>query len=72
MELAWPRLANEETAIAIVADKEACTKVAATSAIDREQIFWRMTRPPGKLIELHNSGPQRLFKGLMRPHAVYG
>jgi hypothetical protein len=47
MELAWPRLANEETAIAIVVDKDTRTKVAKASAIDREQMFQCMTRPQG-------------------------
>jgi hypothetical protein len=56
MELAWPRPANEETAIAIVVDKDTRKKVAATNAIDREQIFRCMSRPPEKLIELLNSG----------------
>jgi hypothetical protein len=37
MELAWPRLANEETAIAIVVDKDTRKKVATTNAIDRKQ-----------------------------------
>src|ERR1700720_2335586 len=66
MELTWPRLASEETAIAIVVDKDTRKKVATTNAIDREQIFRCMTRPPEKLIEPFNSGPQRLFNGLMR------
>jgi hypothetical protein len=99
MELTWPRLGSEETAIAIVVDKDTRKKVATTNAIDREQIFrcmtrppeklivvdkdtrkkvattnaidreqiFRcMTRPPEKLIEPFNSGPQRLFNGLMR------
>jgi hypothetical protein len=47
MELAWPKLANEETAIAIVVDKDTRTKVATTSAIDREQMFRCITRPQG-------------------------
>ncbi len=46
MELAW--LANEETAIAIVVDKATRTKVDMTSAIDREQLFRRMTFPCGQ------------------------
>jgi hypothetical protein len=46
MELAWPRLANEETAIAIVVDKDTRKKVATTNAIDRGQIFRRMIHPP--------------------------
>jgi hypothetical protein len=45
MELAWLKLANEEIAIAIVVDKDTRTRVATTSAIDREQIFRCMTRP---------------------------
>jgi|ERR1700730_15022921 hypothetical protein len=52
MELAWPRLANEETAIAIVVDKDTRKKVATTNAIDREQIFRSMDPPPRKLIEM--------------------
>jgi hypothetical protein len=47
MELAWPRLANEETATAIAVDKDTRTKVTTTSTVDREQIFRCMTRPQG-------------------------
>jgi hypothetical protein len=73
MELAWPRLANEETAIATVIDKDSRTNVAATSAIDREQIFRCMTRFPRKLIGTGQCpGRQRLFNGVMRFYAVYG
>jgi hypothetical protein len=64
MELAWPRLANEETAIAIVVDKDTRKKVATTNAIDREQIFRCMTRPPEKLIELLNSGGRNGFSAV--------
>ena len=62
MELAWPRLANEETAIAIVADNDTRKKIATTSAIDREQIFRRMTRPLEKLIEPFNFGAATAFQ----------
>jgi hypothetical protein len=61
MELAWPRLASEETAIAIVVDKDTRKKSATTNAIDREQIFRCMTRPPEKLIELFNFGGRNGF-----------
>ena len=57
MELAWPRLAEEETAIAIVVDNTR-KKVATTNAIDRERC---MTRPPEGLIELFNSGGRKGF-----------
>ena len=60
MELVWPRLANEKTAIAIVVDNTR-KKVATTNAIDREQIFRCMTRPPERLIELFNSGGRNGF-----------
>jgi hypothetical protein len=46
MELAW--LADEESAIAIVVDKDTRRKVATTSVIDRKKIFRRMTRFPLK------------------------
>jgi hypothetical protein len=62
MELTWPRLASEETAIAIVVDKDTRKKVATTNAIDRERIFRCMTRPPEKLIELFNSGGAMAFQ----------
>ena len=58
MELARPRLANEETPMAIAVDKDSRKKVATTNAIDREQIFRCMTRPQEKLIELFNSAFQ--------------
>jgi hypothetical protein len=61
MELTWPRLASEETAIAIVVDKDTRKKVATTNAIDREQIFRCMTRPPEKRIEPFNSGGRNGF-----------
>jgi len=61
MALAWPRLANEETAIAIVVDKDTRKKVATTNAIDREQIFRCMTRPPEELIELLTFGGRNGF-----------
>jgi hypothetical protein len=54
MELAWPRLANEETATAIAVDKDTRTKVTTTSTVDREQIFRCMTRPQGSRLELFN------------------
>jgi len=72
MELTWPRLASEETAIAIVVDKDTRKKVATTKATDREQTFRCMTRPPEKLHRIVQFwGPQWLFNGLMRPRAVY-
>jgi hypothetical protein len=69
MELAWPRLANEEIAIAIVVDNTR-KKVATTNAIDRERC---MTRPPEEANRtVQFRGPQGLFNGLRHPHAVYG
>jgi hypothetical protein len=65
MELAWPRLANEETAIAIVVDKDTRKKVATTNAIDRKQIFRRMIHAPQeKPIELFNSAFPRFNASL--------
>jgi hypothetical protein len=61
MELTWPRLASEDTAIAIVVDKDTRKKAATTNAIDREQIFRCMTRPSEKDIELFNSGGRNGF-----------
>jgi hypothetical protein len=61
MELAWPGLANGETAIAIVVDKDSRKKVTTTNVIDREPIFRCMTRPPEKPIELFNSGGRNGF-----------
>ena len=58
MELAWPRLANEETAIAIVVDNTR-KKVATTNAIDRETVH--DPAPQRGLIELFNSGGRKGF-----------
>jgi hypothetical protein len=44
-----------------VVDKDSRKKVATTNAIDREQIFRCMTRPPEKVIELFNSGGRNGF-----------
>ena len=65
-KLPWPRLANEETAIAMIVDKDSRKKAAATNAIDREPIFGFMTRPPEKLLELFNSGAATAFQSIVR------
>jgi hypothetical protein len=66
MELAW--LANEKPAIAIVIDKDTRTKVATTRAIDREQIFRRMTgSPKGEPIEPLNFGVATTFQRFNMP-----
>ena len=71
MELTWPRLASEETAITIVVDKDTRTKVPTTSVIDCEQVFRRMTHHPAESKRtVQFPGPQRLFNRLMRPYAV--
>ena len=71
MELAW--LADEEPAIAIVADNDICTKLATTSAIDSKQMFRTMIRFPlqGRPQNCSIPGSKRLFNDLTRPHAVY-
>jgi hypothetical protein len=55
MEVASPRLASEEVAIAIVAANGSRRKGATTDAIDRDQIFRCMTTPPRSLIEASDS-----------------
>ena len=55
MELARPRLANEETAIATVIDKDIRKKVGTTNTIDR------ITRSQEELIELFNFGGRNGF-----------
>src|SRR6516225_5352294 len=67
MQLAWPRLANGKTATAIVVDKNTRTKVATTSAIDREQTFRCMTRPQGSQLECSMFGAATAFQRINVP-----